>query len=164
MQCLAKSIHLACWSSCEKGHISTRKLISKVIRIVISAPLFYKSNFIYKYPPVLLAMYTGISTPLILQETSILRKCNSHTLTVLQEKQCCHVPQRCSKTSQSQILSFSSLRQKWQLRNKFTANCKQGPNNDRIYARGSLAAKRGIYTSAHAGILETHQIYSFQIP
>lgn len=31
--------------------------------IVISAPLFHKSNFIYKYPPALLAIYTGISTP-----------------------------------------------------------------------------------------------------
>lgn len=110
MQYLAYSIYTDYWTSCEKRHTFTLKLISKLIKIAISAPLFYRSNFIYKYPLALPAMYTGISTPFILQGTSILRKCNSHTLTVIQEKQCCYATLRCSKTSQSQTLNFSSFR------------------------------------------------------
>lgn len=56
MRYLAKSIHM----DCEKQHTFT--LISELITMVISAPLFYKCNFIYKYPLSLLAMYAGIST------------------------------------------------------------------------------------------------------
>ena len=122
------------------------KLISKLIMIVISAPLFNKSNFIYKYPPTLLVMYTGISTPLILEGTLILRKCNSHTLTVIQEKQCCYATIRCSKTSQSQALNFSSFRDRngslsttAQIHRKL-----QSPDNCKACARGFSTAKRGI--------------------
>lgn len=115
-----------CWTSCEKPHTFTWKLISQLITIVISAPLFYKSHFIYKYPLSLLALYTGISTPPIFQGTSILRKHNSHTLPVIQEKQCCYATPRWSKTSQSQIPTSAETEMAiYQLRNKFTQNSKQ---------------------------------------
>lgn len=82
----------------------------------------------------ILALYTGISTPPILHRTSIWRKHNSHTLTVTQEKQCCYATPRCSKTSQSQALDFSSFRTETavhQLWNKLTEHFKQGPGNDK---------------------------------
>lgn len=46
---LAKSRYRDCWSSCEQA--LTLNLMSKLITNVISAPLFHKCNFIYKYPP-----------------------------------------------------------------------------------------------------------------
>lgn len=83
--------------------------------------------------------------PLLLQRTSILRKCNSHTLTVIQEKHCCYATLHCSKTSQRQSLSSSSLRDRngsLSYMEQVHRKLQQGPDNYRVYAQGSSRAKR----------------------
>lgn len=119
--------------------------------------IVFKSNFIYKYPPALLAMYTGISTPLILQGTSILRKCNSHTLTVTGKTMLLRNTTLFQNISKSDPQLQQFQRQKWHFIS-YGTNSQNTANRLQIIARfmheAPLQQKEVFctYKCAHAGI------------